>query len=77
VDYPGRVQPKYGARALRRVIQKQIEDVIAEKILKAGGVEHGFINVTVRNNKLVFTEKGFHLETTADKVSELAQNPKQ
>ncbi|MBI5787235.1 MAG: ATP-dependent Clp protease ATP-binding subunit [Candidatus Schekmanbacteria bacterium] len=74
--------PKYGARALRRVIQKQIEDVIAEKILKEGGIGHGFINVTVRNNKLVFTEKGsrYKLETTdtsADKVSELAQNPQQ
>ncbi len=47
---------KYGARALRRVIQKNIEDAVAEKILE-GGWKKRSIQVGVRNKKLVFTEK--------------------
>ena len=56
--------PKYGARALRRVVQKNIEDVIAEKILQGGQEERTrerTIRVGVRKDKLVFTEKAASL----------------
>lgn len=49
--------PGYGARHLRRVIQRNIEDGIADEILRGSLHERGIIKVGVRKNKLVFTEK--------------------
>ena len=49
--------PTYGARPLRRVIQKQIEDVLSEKML-SGDFKHGeTIVVDVDEDKVVFREK--------------------
>ena len=45
---------KYGARPLRRAIQRYIEDEIAEKILKSEISAGQTINVTVKNEKLFF-----------------------
>ena len=48
---------KYGARPLRRTIQNEIEDVLAEKILE-GKVKFGNrVKVTLKDDKLHFTLK--------------------
>jgi ATP-dependent Clp protease ATP-binding subunit ClpC len=44
----------YGARPLRRAIQKFIEDSLAEKILKGEISSEGTIEITVVNDKLKF-----------------------
>lgn len=45
---------KYGARPLRRCIQKTIENPISEKILKEEVNSNSIINIDVKNNELVF-----------------------
>lgn len=50
-------EPKYGARPLRRKIQEEIEDKLAEKILD-GSVKRGSeVVVTTKKNAIVFEEK--------------------
>ena len=45
--------PTYGARPLKRVIQKQVQDPLAEQIL-AGQIKDGQkVKVTVRDGQLV------------------------
>jgi ATP-dependent Clp protease ATP-binding subunit ClpC len=46
--------PTYGARPLRRVIQKMIEDEISEKMLRGAFTHNDIISVDVDDNKLVF-----------------------
>ena len=46
---------KYGARPLRRAIQKYIEDEISEMILKGEALPSQTINVDINDEKLVFT----------------------
>ena len=45
---------KFGARPLRRAIQRYIEDEISEKILKSEIVDGQTIKVNFKNNELVF-----------------------
>ena len=46
--------PKYGARPLRRKIQNEIEDALAEQILD-GKIKNGDdVVVTLRKNAVVF-----------------------
>jgi ATP-dependent Clp protease ATP-binding subunit ClpC len=48
---------KYGARPLKRAIQTNIEDVLAEAVLK-GEIKRGdTVQVTVRNDKVKFAVK--------------------
>ncbi|GAB4190804.1 MAG: ATP-dependent Clp protease ATP-binding subunit [Simkaniaceae bacterium] len=49
-------QPEMGARPLRRIIEQQIEDPLAEKLLSEGDKEMYFI-VTVEDGQLVFQEQ--------------------
>ena len=50
-------EPKYGARPLRRKIQEEIEDKLAEKILD-GSIKRGSeVVVTTKKNAIVFEEK--------------------
>ena len=44
----------YGARPLKRFIEQEIEDKIAEKILLGELKEHGSVVVTVNGDKLEF-----------------------
>ena len=44
----------YGARPLKRVIQKEVENVLAEKILRGEIVEGQNISITVKNESLVY-----------------------
>ena len=48
---------KFGARPLRRAIQKYIEDEISEKILRSEVVNGQTINVDLKDDKLVFEIK--------------------
>lgn len=50
-------EPKYGARPLRRKIQEEIEDKLAEKILD-GSIKRGSeVVVTTKKNAIVFEER--------------------
>ncbi len=49
--------PSYGARPLRRAIQRNIEDGLADEILRGCLKKRGTIKVGVKKNKLVFAEK--------------------
>lgn len=51
---------KYGARPLRRAIQNQIEDVLAEKILEGSVIAGNKVKITVKDGKLNFTLKRGH-----------------
>ena len=52
----------YGARPLRRVIQKKIEDTLAEEILNGKYVAGDVINAKLEDKKIVF-EKAGHNDT--------------
>ena len=46
---------KYGARPLRRTIQNEVEDVLAERILDGKGPQLAIkYKITVKDNKLNF-----------------------
>jgi ATP-dependent Clp protease ATP-binding subunit ClpB len=47
--------PSYGARPLKRAIQREIENPIATKILEGTFAEGQVINITVEDEKLVFS----------------------
>lgn len=49
--------PAYGARPLRRLIQRHIEDALAEEVLKRNFREQSFVKVVVENDTLVFVEQ--------------------
>ena len=48
--------PQYGARPMRRAVEKYLEDPLAEEILRSTLVEGEPVTVTVENDKLVFTQ---------------------
>lgn len=49
--------PETGARALRRTVEKHLEDQLAEEILSGNFTEGSLINVTIVDDKLNFTEE--------------------
>ena len=49
--------PQYGARPMRRAVERFFEDPLAEEILKGVLHEGDLIHVTAENGKLVFTQK--------------------
>jgi len=49
--------PQYGARPMRRSVERFLEDPLAEEILKGNLHEGELILVTVGNDKLVFNQK--------------------
>jgi ATP-dependent Clp protease ATP-binding subunit ClpC len=50
-------EPKYGARPLRRTIQNEIEDNLAEEILNGNVKEGNQVLITLEEDKLKFTAK--------------------
>lgn len=48
--------PAYGARPLRRIIQRYIEDTLAEEVLKERFVDNGLILVVIENDVPAFIE---------------------
>ena len=49
--------PQYGARPMRRAVERFFEDPLAEEILKGALVEGDLIKVTADKDKLLFTQK--------------------
>ena len=49
--------PQYGARPMRRAVERFFEDPLAEEILKGVLSEGGLIQVTAEKDKLVFSQK--------------------
>ncbi|HTB84347.1 MAG TPA: ATP-dependent Clp protease ATP-binding subunit [Candidatus Sulfotelmatobacter sp.] len=49
--------PQYGARPMRRAVEKYFEDPLAEEILKGALTEGDLIQVTADNGKLQFSQK--------------------
>jgi ATP-dependent Clp protease ATP-binding subunit ClpC len=49
--------PQYGARPMRRAVEKFFEDPLAEEILKGALTEGNLIQVTADKEKLLFTQK--------------------
>ena len=47
-------QPKYGARPLRRKIQNEIEDKLAEEILDGKVKKGSKVIVTTKKNEIIF-----------------------
>ena len=50
-------EPKYGARPLRRKIQNEIEDQLAEEILDGKVKKGDTVNVSVKKDRIVFETK--------------------
>jgi ATP-dependent Clp protease ATP-binding subunit ClpC len=48
-------QTEFGARPLRRAVERYIEDELAEEILKGSFKKASVINITLDNNKIIFT----------------------
>jgi ATP-dependent Clp protease ATP-binding subunit ClpC len=48
--------PTYGARPMRRSVERFLEDPLAEEILKGSLHEGDPVQVTVENNKLIFSQ---------------------
>src|SRR6267142_44475 len=48
--------PTYGARPMRRSVERFLEDPLAEEILKGSLHEGDPVQVTVDNDKLLFTQ---------------------
>jgi ATP-dependent Clp protease ATP-binding subunit ClpC len=49
--------PTNGARPMRRAVERNLEDPLAEEILKGGLLPNEPILVTVQDGKLVFRQK--------------------
>jgi ATP-dependent Clp protease ATP-binding subunit ClpA len=49
--------PQYGARPMRRAVERSLEDPLAEEILKGSFHEGDPIIVSAENDKLTFTQK--------------------
>ena len=49
--------PAYGARPLRRTIQRHIEDPLAEEVLKGRFQEHGQISIVIEEDRPFFKEQ--------------------
>jgi ATP-dependent Clp protease ATP-binding subunit ClpC len=48
--------PTYGARPMRRAVERFLEDPLAEEILKGSLHEGEPVNVTVEDNKIIFSQ---------------------
>ena len=62
----------YGARYLKRTLQKLLEDPLAEEILQGNFVEGSRIRVTKKGDILVFDDERESSETVEDKKKEIA-----
>ncbi len=49
--------PTYGARPMRRAVERYLEDPLAEELLKGNLHEGDPVEVTAEGDKLVFTQK--------------------
>ena len=63
--------PQYGARPLRRAIQRQIEDALSEEVISNRMKAGDSVKATVKDDKLVFTKE---LDAQNSKTAEAAVN---
>ena len=49
--------PHFGARPLKRAIQKHLEDILSDEMLKGRFANGGLIEVSLQDDNLVFVEK--------------------
>jgi ATP-dependent Clp protease ATP-binding subunit ClpC len=54
----------FGARPLKRAIQKHLEDVLSDEMLKGRFTRGGLIEVSLQDDQLVFVEKSGALNAT-------------
>ncbi|MBZ0162654.1 MAG: ATP-dependent chaperone ClpB, partial [Notoacmeibacter sp.] len=59
-------EPAYGARPLKRVIQKQLQDPLAEKILSGEVFDNSTVTVTAGSDRLLFTPGISQAETAGE-----------
>ena len=53
----------FGARPLKRALQKHVEDIISDQMLEGKFKNGGVCEVTLQNDELVFNEKAGALDT--------------
>ena len=53
----------FGARPLKRALQKHLEDILSDEMLKGRFKSGGLVEVSLQNDELVFTEKSGALNT--------------
>ncbi|MCR3921050.1 MAG: ATP-dependent Clp protease ATP-binding subunit [Firmicutes bacterium] len=58
--------PDYGARPLRRVIQRRIEDDISERMLRGEFTHDDIIHVDTKDNEFVFSRGEVHVTSTTE-----------
>jgi ATP-dependent Clp protease ATP-binding subunit ClpC len=58
--------PQYGARPMRRAVERSLEDPLAEEILKGIFHDGDPILVTAENDRLVFSQKAAEEGATAE-----------
>ncbi len=61
--------PTYGARPMRRSVEKYLEDPMAEEIIRGDLREGGTINISAKDDKLVFNQKQAKAKDSDTKVS--------
>ncbi|MEC9080611.1 MAG: ATP-dependent Clp protease ATP-binding subunit [Verrucomicrobiota bacterium] len=61
--------PNYGARPMRRSVEKNLEDPMAEEIIRGDLREGGTINISAKDDKLVFNQKQAKAKDSDTKVS--------
>ena len=49
-------QPNYGARPIKRIIQRFIEDALSEELLKGNYKEGSSLEVNLKNDKIIFSK---------------------
>ncbi|MED6313585.1 MAG: ATP-dependent Clp protease ATP-binding subunit, partial [Verrucomicrobiota bacterium] len=60
--------PTYGARPMRRSVEKYLEDPMAEEIIRGDLREGGTINISAKDDKLVFNQKQAKAKDSDTKV---------
>ena len=61
--------PSYGARPMRRAVEKHLEDPMAEEIIRGNLREGVTVSISAKDDKLVFTQKKTKAKGEDTKVS--------
>ena len=61
--------PSYGARPMRRAVERYLEDPMAEEIIRGDLREGETISITEKDDKLVFIQKKYSTKSEDSKVS--------
>ena len=61
--------PTYGARPMRRAVEKYLEDPMAEEIIRGNLREGETIAISAKDDQLVFTQKKAEAKDEDSKVS--------